>query len=78
MAVQVVHTILIEASVKLMNLGKTSPSSPAASSSAASHRERTVPTSWEKHSVQVRSALGLPSESASVSGLGYIVRVQVV
>lgn len=53
--------ILIEASVRLMNLGNTSPSSPAASSSAASHKERTVPTSCAKHSVHVRSGLGRPS-----------------
>lgn len=38
-------TILIDASVRFMNLGSTSPSSPAASSSAASHNDRTVPTS---------------------------------
>lgn len=54
-------TILMDASVRLMNLGRTSPSSPAASSSAASHSESTVPTSWAKHSVQVRSALARPS-----------------
>lgn len=53
--------ILMEASVRLRNLGRTSPSSPAASSSAASHSDRTVPTSWAKHSVHVRSGLGLPS-----------------
>lgn len=54
-------TILIEASVKLMNFGRTSPSWPAASSSAASHNDKTVPTSCAKHSVQVRSAFALPS-----------------
>lgn len=59
------HTILIEASVRLMNLGRTSPSSPAASSSAASQRDKTVPTSWAKHSVHVRSALGRPSAEIS-------------
>ena len=53
--------ILIEASVRLRNLGRTSPSSPAASSSAASHSDKTVPTNWAKHSVHVRSGLGLPS-----------------
>lgn len=37
-------TILIEASVRLMNLGSTSPSSPAASNSAASQSDSTVPT----------------------------------
>ncbi len=51
----------MEASVRLMNLGKTSPSSPAASSSAASQRESTVPTSWAKHSVHVLSRFGFPS-----------------
>lgn len=54
-------TILIEASVRLMNFGRTSPSCPAESNSAASHNERIVPTSCAKHSVQVRSALALPS-----------------
>ena len=57
----VLRTILIEASARLTNVGATSPSWPAASSAAASHRERTVPTSCAKHSVQFRSALGLPS-----------------
>lgn len=54
-------TTLSEASVRLMNLGRTSPSSPAASNSAASHKERTVPTSCAKDSVQVLSGFGLPS-----------------
>lgn len=54
-------TILMDASVRLRNLGRTSPFSPAASSSAASHSDNTVPTSCAKHSVQVRSALGWPS-----------------
>lgn len=58
------HTILIEASVMLMKVGMTSPSSPAASSWAASHSERTVPTSCAKHSVHTRSALGLPPTEA--------------
>ena len=38
-------TIFIEASAKLINVGATSPSCPAASRAAASHRDRTVPTS---------------------------------
>lgn len=37
------------------------PSSPAASSSAASHKESTVPTSCAKHSDHVLSGFGLPS-----------------
>ncbi len=59
-----IFTILIDASVRLMNLGSTSPSWPAASSSAASQSDKTVPTSCAKHSVQVRSAFGLPSGSS--------------
>ena len=54
------NTILIEASVRLMKVGMTSPSSPAASNWAASHKERTVPTSCAKDSFQTRSVLGLP------------------
>lgn len=63
------HTILIEASVKLINLGRTSPFSPAASSSAASHSDKTVPTSCEKHSVQVLSGFGLPSARNVLAGV---------
>ena len=48
-------TILIDASVRLTKVGTTSPSCPAASKADASHRLRTVPTSWAKHSVQFRS-----------------------
>lgn len=51
---------MIDASVKFIKVGITSPSSPAASSWAASHRDRTVPTSCAKHSVHARSELGLP------------------
>ena len=54
-------TIFMDESVKLMNFGSTSPSWPAPSNSAASHRESTVPTNCAKHSVQVRSGFGLPS-----------------
>lgn len=61
------RTILIEASVRLINFGRTSPSSPAASSSAASHNDKTVPTSCAKHSVHVRSVFGLPSVQQLVS-----------
>lgn len=57
----IISTILIDASVRLMNLGRTSPSWPAASSSAASHKDNTVPTSCAKHSVQVLSAFAFPS-----------------
>lgn len=39
----VIYTILIEASARLMKVGATSPSGPAASSAAESHNERTVP-----------------------------------
>ena len=39
------RTILIEASARLMNVGATSPSWPAASSADASHRDKMVPTS---------------------------------
>lgn len=52
--------------MRLMNLGRTSPSSPAASSSAASHKESTVPTSCAKHSAHVLSGFGLPSNIVSV------------
>ena len=38
-------TILIEASARLMNVGATSPSWPAASSAEASHNDKIVPTS---------------------------------
>ena len=65
---EILHvTILIDASVRLMNLGSTSPSSPAASSSAASQSDRTVPTSWAKHSVHVLSAFGCPPTRDKVS-----------
>lgn len=53
-------TILIDASVMLMKVGITSPSSPAASNCAASHRDSTVPTSCAKHSDHTLSTLGLP------------------
>lgn len=49
------RTILMEASVKLIKVGVTSSLSPAASSCAASHRDKTVPTSWAKHSFHTRS-----------------------
>lgn len=49
------HTILMEASVRLMKVGTTSPSSPAASSCAASHNDKTVPTNCAKHSFHTRS-----------------------
>ena len=39
------RTILIEASARLINVGATSPSWPAASSAEASHRDKIVPTS---------------------------------
>lgn len=45
------RTILIEASARLMNVGATSPSWPAASSAEASHNDKIVPTSWAKDSV---------------------------
>lgn len=61
-----VHTIVIEASVRLINFGRTSPSSPATSSSAASHRDKTVPTSCAKHSIQFLSAFGRPSNLISL------------
>ena len=51
----------MEASARLMKVGATSPSCPAASSAAASHSERTVPTSCAKHSVQDLSGYGRPS-----------------
>lgn len=38
-------TIVMEASARFINVGGTSPFSPAASSAAASHSERTVPIS---------------------------------
>lgn len=63
------HTILMVASVRFMKVGMTSPSSPAASSWAASHRDRTVPTSWAKHSDHTRSVLGLPPVRGDVSSL---------
>jgi len=59
---------LIEASVRFMNLGRTSPSWPAVSNSAASHKDRTVPTSCAKHSVHVRSVLAFPSASRQYFG----------
>ena len=46
-----VRTILIEASARLINVGATSPSWPAASSAEASHKDKIVPTSWAKDSV---------------------------
>lgn len=61
MTLETLRTILIDASVRLINLGRTSPSSPAASSSAASQSDSTVPTSCAKHSVHVLSGLGRPS-----------------
>ncbi len=51
--------------MRFINLGRTSPSAPAASSSAASHKDSTVPTSCAKHSVHVRSAFGRPSVQGS-------------
>lgn len=60
-------TILIDASVRLMNLGRTPPSGPAASSSAASQSDSTVPTSCAKHSVHVLSGFGRPSKRQRVS-----------
>ena len=59
------RTILIEASAKLMNDGATSPSWPAVSRASASQNERTVPTSWAKHSVHTRFGLGFPPAPVS-------------
>jgi len=55
-------TILIDASARLINVGATSPSWPALSSAAASQSDSTVPTSWAKHSVHLRSIVGLPPD----------------
>ena len=58
------HTILMDASARLMKLGATSPSWPAASRAEASHSDKIVPTSWAKDSVQDLSLLGRPSAYA--------------
>lgn len=58
-----IHTILIEASVRLMKVGGTSWFPAAASSAAASQIDRTVPVSTAKHSTHFRSGLGRPSGS---------------
>lgn len=55
----------MEASARLMNVGATSPSCPAASKAEASQRERIVPTNWAKDSVQDLSLFGRPSDLVS-------------
>lgn len=56
----------MEASARLMNVGATSPSWPAASRAAASQSDNTVPTSWAKHSDHDWLVKDLPS--AKVNG----------
>ena len=60
-------TILMEASVRLMNIGATPAPCSEASNSTASHNDSTVPCNCAKHSFHDLSAFGFPSVKFKLS-----------